>query len=259
MFKNKKIIVTGVSSGIGAETARQLKALGAIIIGVDRNEPKEALDSFHKVDLADETAIDIAVEVLRAERAHGLANIAGVPPTAPADLVLKVNLVGLKRLTLGLVSSLADEASIVNLASLAGRGWETEVEKIKAAEGLTHRDVFSFCAAHGINKDSSYFFTKQALVAWTLENRWTWRSRGIRMNAVSPGPVETPILGDFIETLGDRYQKNMQVMDRPANPGDIAPVVVFLLSGESAWLRGINIAADGGMSAYLDAASSGLS
>ena len=47
-------------------------------------------------------------------------NCAGLPPTAPANLVLKVNLVGLKHLTLGLVGKLADGASIVNLASLAG-------------------------------------------------------------------------------------------------------------------------------------------
>ena len=46
----------------------------------------------------------------------------------------------------------------------------------------------------------SYFFSKEALIAWTLQNRRTWRARGIHMNAVSPGPVETPILGDFIKT-----------------------------------------------------------
>ena len=97
------------------------------------------------------------------------------------------------------------------------------------------------------------------MVAWTHENRWTWRDRGIRMNAVSPGPVETPILADFLETLGARAEEDMKIMDRPGTPADIAPVVLFLLSEGSVWLRGVNIATDGGMRANIDATSNGLS
>ncbi|MGH1356217.1 MAG: coniferyl-alcohol dehydrogenase [Thalassovita sp.] len=259
MFEGKKIIVTGVASGIGQETAQQLKAQGATVIGVDRNQPSVELDAFHQVDLMDEAAVDALIEELKAVKADGLANIAGVPPTAPVETVVAVNLVALKRLTLGLVDSLADGASIVNLASLAGIGWEGEVAKIKAAEGLDHAGVSAFCAAQDVTSENSYFFTKQALVAWTHENRWTWRDRGIRMNAVSPGPVDTPILKDFLETLGERAEEDMKIMDRPGLATDIAPVVVFLLSEGSIWLRGVNLATDGGMRAHIDATSNGLS
>ncbi len=258
MPEGKKIIVTGAASGIGAETARQLKTAGAEVIALDRNEPNVPVDAFYKVDLTDEAALDAVTEKLKPLKADGLANIAGVPPTFAAETVVTVNLVALKRLTLGLVYSLADNASIVNLASLAGIGWENEVEKIKAAENLDHEGVAEFCARHGINAGNSYFFTKQAIVAWTHENRWTWRERGIRMNAVSPGPVETPILKDFLETLGERAAEDMKIMDRPGSPTDIAPVVVFLLSSGSGWLRGVNIPADGGMRAHIDATSNGL-
>jgi NAD(P)-dependent dehydrogenase (short-subunit alcohol dehydrogenase family) len=258
MFEGKKIIVTGVSSGIGQETAKQLKAQGATVIGIDRNPPSLDLDAFHQVDLTDEAALDALIDTLKAERADGLANIAGVPPTAPVETVVTVNLVALKRLTLGLVDGLADGASIVNLASLAGIGWEGEVAKIKAAEGLDHAGVADFCAAQAITPENCYFFTKQAVVAWTHENRWTWRDRGIRMNAVSPGPVETPILKDFLETLGERAEEDARIMDRPGTPADIAPVVVFLLSAGSVWLRGVNIATDGGMRAHINATSNGL-
>lgn len=259
MLSGKTIIVTGVSSGIGAETALHLKAAGAKVIGIDRNPASVPLDVFHQVDLTDEAAIDALIEELKPLHADGLANIAGVPPTAPADVVLKVNLVALKRLTLGLVDSFADNASIVNLASLAGLGWEGEVPKIKAAADLTHAGTAEFCTAHEITKQNSYFFGKQALLAWTHENRWTWRDRGIRMNAVSPGPVDTPILGDFLETLGARAEEDMRIMDRPGTPQDIAPVVAFLLSSGSVWLRGVNIPTDGGMRANIDALSNGLS
>ncbi|MBW6419004.1 coniferyl-alcohol dehydrogenase [Celeribacter sp. PS-C1] len=258
MLKNKTIIVTGVSSGIGQETAKQIKAAGGKVIGVDRNAPSLELDAFHQVDLTDEAALDRLIEALKPLKADGLANIAGVPPTAPKDVVLTVNLVALKKLTLGVVDSLSDGASIVNLASLAGLGWEGEVAKIKAAEGLTHAGVAAFCDSHDITAENSYFFTKQALVAWTHENRWTWRERGIRMNAVSPGPVDTPILADFIETLGERAEEDMRIMDRPGTPTDIAPVVTFLLSDGSLWLRGVNIPTDGGMRAHIKATSNGL-
>lgn len=257
-LKDKTIIVTGVSSGIGQEVARELKAAGARVIGVDRNAPSLALDAFHQLDLMDEAALDALIETLRPLGADGLANIAGVPPTAPPGVVVTVNLVALKRLTLGLVDSLADGASIVNLASLAGLGWESAAAKIKAAEGLTHAGVPAFCAAQGITAENSYFFTKQALVAWTAEHRWTWRARGIRMNAVSPGPVATPILKDFLETLGERAEEDMRIMDRPGTPADIAPVVCFLLSPGSVWLRGTNIATDGGMRAHIDATANGF-
>ena len=258
MLKGKTIIITGVSSGIGQETVRHVRAAGGRVIGIDRNAPSEPLEGFHQADLTNETELDALIEKLKPLKADGLANIAGVPPTAAPEVVIAVNLVALKRLTLGLVDSMADGASIVNLASLAGIGWEGEVAKIKAADGLALGGVAKFCADHGIDKDNSYFFSKQALVAWTHEDRWTWRARGIRMNAVSPGPVQTPILKDFLETLGERAEEDMRIMDRPGTPVDIAPVVTFLLSPGSVWLRGTNIATDGGMRAHIDATSNGL-
>lgn len=258
MLTGKTIIVTGVSSGIGQETAKQVKAAGARVIGLDRNVPTVALDAFYQVDFTDEAALDAVIEPLKGEQADGLANIAGVPPTAPKEVVVTVNLVALKKLTLGLIDSFKDGASIINLASLAGLGWEAEVAKIKAAEGLSYAGVEAFCTSQEITAANSYFFTKQALVAWTHEHRWTWRDRGIRMNAVSPGPVDTPILGDFIETLGDRAEEDMRIMDRPGAPTDIAPVVTFLLSDGSIWLRGVNIPCDGGMRAHIESTSNGL-
>ncbi|MFQ5555401.1 MAG: SDR family oxidoreductase [Acidimicrobiia bacterium] len=166
--------------------------------------------------------------------------------------MLKVNLKGLQQFTVKMVPKLADGASIVNIASLAGIGWPAAVDQIEEFETVDWADIKTFVERHRMDEGGrSYFFSKEALVVWTMRNRWTWRDRGIRMNAVSPGPVDTPILQDFIETLGDRAEEDMRVMDRPGHPTDVAPVVAFLLSDAAAWFRGNNLTPDGGMSSHL--------
>ncbi|WP_252869851.1 SDR family oxidoreductase [Brucella pituitosa] len=162
-----------------------------------------------------------------------------------------MNVVGLKYLTEKLVSKMSENGAIVSIASLAGVGWADLVPQIRAAEGLEFDQIPDFCREHDIDEQRSYFFSKEAVIVWTLQNRWTWRDRGIRINAVSPGPVETPILADFVKTLGARVEEDMRVMDRPGRPSDIAPVVAFLLSDGSRWIRGVNIPADGGMNSYI--------
>jgi NAD(P)-dependent dehydrogenase (short-subunit alcohol dehydrogenase family) len=246
MLKGKTVIVTGAASGIGAATAAMAEANGASVISVDINAPAKPIGRFIQADLSNKASIDRLVAELP-KGVHGLANIAGLPPTKPAAAVVTVNLVGLKYLTTQLIDKLADGASIVNLASLAGLGWADAKESIAASANLDFADVEAFCKRYSIEGSRSYFFSKEALIVWTMQNRWTWRARGIRMNTVSPGPVDTPILKDFLETLGARAEEDMRTMDRPGTPADIAPVVNFLLSDGSVWIRGTNVPVDGGM------------
>jgi len=252
ILRDKTIIVTGCASGIGLETAKTIKELGGDVIGVDITKTTQYVDELYRADLSDRRTIQALIMALPMG-ANGIANIAGLPPTAPAELVLKVNLVGLKFFTENMIPKLADDASIVNLASLAGFGWPEAVDQIKASYDLEFDEVTEFIRRHGVSNEGgrSYFFTKEALNVWTMVNRWTWRDRGIRMNNISPGPVETPILKDFLETLGERAEEDMKVMDRPGHPTDIAPVVAFLLSDMTTWIRGANIPVDGGMSSHI--------
>ena len=246
---NKKILVTGAASGIGAETAKTLKALGATVIGLDRNETKENVDQYIAADLSDPDSISAAAETVPSG-IDALCNIAGLPPTIDRVAVLKVNFLGLRHLTELMIGNLNDNASIVNVASLAGLGWPEAGEQIKAFLALRDFDaVEAFCDEYGVGNEGgrSYFFSKEALIVWTMMNRWTWRDRGIRMNCVSPGPVETPILPDFLETLGERAKEDAKIMDRPGRPEDIAPVIAFMCSKGSDWIRGANIPVDGGM------------
>ncbi len=250
MLNNKTVIVTGAASGVGAETASYLAAQGANVISVDINRPANPVGEFIQADLSKQASIDQLVERLP-DGIDGLANVAGLPPTLPAEAVIAVNLVGLKYLTHSLVPQLAKGASIVNIASLAGLGWPEAQEPINASAELGFDDIGSFCKQYSLEGPRSYFFSKEALIVWTMQNRWTWRDRGIRMNSISPGPVDTPILKDFLETLGERAEEDMRIMDRPGTPADIAPVVAFLMSDGSGWIRGSNIPVDGGMFSHV--------
>ena len=259
LVKGKRIVVTGSSSGIGLETARFLSEQGAEVLGVDLNKNFDHVEEFYRADLSDKRTIEALVDVMP-RNIDGLVNSAGLPPTKPAELLLAVNLVGLKHLTRCIVPKLADGASIVNVASLAGFGWQNAVEAVKASETLDFGGIPEFVQRWSVSSDGgrSYFFSKEALVVWTMQNRWTWRDRGIRMNSVSPGPVDTPILGDFLATLGERAEEDRKVMDRPGTPQDIAPVIAFLLSDMTSWIRGTNIPTDGGMASNILCGMHGL-
>ena len=259
IVKGKRIVVTGSSSGIGLETARVLSEQGAEVLGVDVNKCFDHVEEFYRADLSDPATIDALVAVLP-DDIDGLVNNAGLPPTQAANRLLLVNLIGLKRLTYGLIPKLNDGASIVNLASLAGFGWPHAIDAVKASYDLEFEDVDDFIVKHNVSNEGgrSYFFSKEALIVWTMQNRWTWRDRGIRMNAVSPGPVDTPILPDFVKTLGERAREDRDTMDRPGTPQDIAPVIMFLLSDMTQWIRGFNIQADGGMASNLTCRAHGL-
>jgi NAD(P)-dependent dehydrogenase (short-subunit alcohol dehydrogenase family) len=256
-LNGKRIVVSGAASGIGLETAKQLKAEGATVVGVDRNQPPSHCDEFIQVDLSDPVSIKDAAARINGP-VDGLCNVAGVPPTAGVELVMKVNVLGLQMLTYELIPKMSDGAAITNVGSLAAAGWPNAVDQVKSFQARASFDnVKSLCDELGVDDSRSYFFAKEVLLIWTMQNRWTWREQDIRINCVSPGPVDTPILADFMASLGERAEKD-KVVDRPGRPEDIAPLIVFMCSRGSDWIRGANIPVDGGLFAHSTSQKHGL-
>src|SRR5207244_4061779 len=116
-----------------------------------------------------------------------------------------------------------------NAASIAGFGWRGHINRlasIVSIEGFP--DVAKVVAENGIANEECYPFSKELLLLWTMRAAHLplFKERGIRVNAVSPGPVETPILHQFREVLGDpRVDSDIARVGRAGNPEDIAPVI----------------------------------
>lgn len=245
----KTIAVTGCCSGIGADFAKLARLQGARVIGLDRNEPSLTLDGFVKVDLGDAKAIDDAVRQLP-ERIDALANIAGVPGTAPVDVVARVNYLGLRHLTQAVLPRMGEGGAVVNIASILGAEWPHRLElhrELAATMGFA--EGTQWLRDHPVAQETCYQYFKEALIVWTLtQSQAVFLQRGVRMNCVAPGPVFTPILGDFVSMLGaERVQKDAHRMKRPAFSDEVAPVIAFLCDDASRWVSGVNLPVDGGL------------
>ncbi len=251
-FESKTVIVTGATSGIGAETARIIKSRGGTVIGMDINEPQTNVDEYIYVDLSDPVSIDNAVSEFSGG-ADALCNVAGVPPTPGVELVLKINFMGLRYLTEKIVGKLNDGASIINVSSLAGSGWTNNVPTIKEFIALESFDeIGPFAKAHelineGLTSQAAYPFSKEALNVWTIKNATRWADRAIRMNVVAPGPVVTPILDEFVQNFGEAAAKDLEEGGGAGTPQQIAPAIVFLASEESRWICGQVLGLDNGV------------
>jgi NAD(P)-dependent dehydrogenase (short-subunit alcohol dehydrogenase family) len=253
-LERKTVVVTGACSGIGAETVRVLRHAGARVIGIDRNDPMLTLDGFIKADLSEQAAIDVAVAQLP-ERIDALCNVAGVPGTAPMEQVARVNYLGLRHLTERVAERMPGGGSVVNVSSILGHFHRERLEVHKAlAETPTFEAGLAWLARHPVAQKTCYEYFKEALVVWTMQRGFAlFMQRGVRMNCVAPGPVFTPILGEFVTQLGaERVQADAARMKRPAFADEVAPVIAFLCSDAARWINGANLPVDGGFAAsYL--------
>lgn len=256
MLLGKIIAVTGAASGIGARTADMCASLGADVIAVDRNEPATAYAGFIQGDISSQPGIDAITDKLPA-RIDALCNVAGLSGAPGIVPTLAVNFYGLRALSVGAASRIREGGAVVNVASIAGYGWRANLERAKAmvaAPGFP--DIARLIADHKVPDGYGYPLSKELLLLWTqiAAHDPLFKSRSIRVVSVSPGPVETPILKEFRQVLGDqRVDSDIAPVGRAGTPGDIAPLVAFLCSEGARWINGTNIPVDGGLEAAINA------
>jgi NAD(P)-dependent dehydrogenase (short-subunit alcohol dehydrogenase family) len=261
MLFGKTVAITGVSSGIGARTAEIASHLGADVVGIDLKPPVVPLASFIEADISGPAAIAELVARLP-KRIDALCNVAGVSGTLGAVKTLAINFYGLRALSEAVAPRIRDGGCVINVASIAGSGWRRNLERTRGLVDVQgFPDVAEVVAEFGIRDGESYPVSKEALLLWTFRaaHQETFKRRGIRVNAVSPGPVETPILQEFRAVLGnERVDSDVSRVGRAGTSPDIAPAIAFLCSDGARWINGANLPVDGGLEASINAESLGF-
>lgn len=248
-------IVTGASTGIGAATVARLLAAGREVISLDIREPPPGVSAHHHCDLSEPASIEAAAAALDGRYAS-LLNVAGVAGTAPSELVGRVNVLGLRLLTEVLFDRLLDGGTVVNVASIAGNTWKRHLAPIR--ELLQTPDFASGVQWWNANVPTvgtdPYSFSKEVVVVYTMTLAERGLRRGIQVNDVGPGPVDTPLLPAFREQTGsEQMDWLIEQVGRPADADDIAEVLCWLAIGEHRWLNGNHITVDGGLTAGMQA------
>ena len=252
---NHPFIVTGAASGIGDATAQKLIANGREVISLDIKTPSADVKAHYHCDIGDPRSIGEVAAKLDQTYAS-LLNIAGVPDTVGDELTMRVNTFGLRHLTEALWERLADGGTVVNVASIAGNNWRKRRDLIN--EMLDTPDFDSALTWWEANHENTgidaYTLSKEAVVMYTMRLAGRGLSRGIRVNDVGPGPVETPILPDFTQAVGpDNMKTLIGAVGRPAQPADIAEALVVLAEGQMSWVNGQHLVVDGGLTAGFSA------
>jgi len=246
LLEGRVVLVTGGASGIGKATAAACRAAGARLAIADLQPPAtiamaaglQADELALGLDVADAAAVDAALEQVKAHygRLDGLVNCAGITGQGTleqTDLarfrqVLSVHLEGTFNLTRAALPLLraGTGAALVNLGSIYG---------------MT-----------GGPGNLSYNVAKAAILQFTRCLAADLGPEGIRVNAVSPGYIDTPMTTmlqhEAAARMRDRFVQ-MHLLKRPGQPEEVAKAIRFLLSDEASFITGANLPVDGGFSA----------
>ncbi len=255
-YSGKRVVLTGGSSGVGAAAVELLAGAGCTNLTVlDVNEPKGPATDFIPADMSDPASIDAAAATIGGG-VDVLFNNAGVAGVHTPEFVLRVNYLGLRRLSEAMLPSMSRGGAIVNTASIAGQGWQANAAAITELISMPDWDAaLEWIAGHGdVVDEKPYEFSKEVVQVWTMHSsRRSFHEFGVRTNSVCPGPVDTPLLVDFRRHMSEKLL-DWTVVESGGTmltPTDIAKVLLMLGTDGAAAINGHNLVADFGFCASL--------
>lgn len=252
-FHGKTVLVVGGATGMGAAAAKAVSGIGAEVVVMDVADVQYATKQSIKLDLRDPMAIDEAVKELPA-RIDAVFCCAGVADGSPC--IMLVNFIGQRYLLDKLIDKniLQRGGAITAISSVAGLPWEGNIAAVR--DFLDNKDWGSSAAWIAANEGTdSYSFSKQAWNAYVSRESLNYIKRGIRINAILPGPTDTPLAranADFWLGFGSDYRQAAGV--EPHTPEHMGHALVFLCSDMAAGINGVILPVDYG---HVSASKSG--
>jgi NAD(P)-dependent dehydrogenase (short-subunit alcohol dehydrogenase family) len=250
-YKGKHVVVVGGATGMGAAAARMAARAGARVTVLDVAEVGYPADRVIQVDLREEAEVEAAIAALSAP-VDVLFSCAGVADGPPG--VTLVNFLAHRRLMEALLASgaLGRGSAVVAISSTAGLGWEQDLSRIEELMAIPDRAgqlawVEANRSADYLRNADGYIFSKRMMCAFVAMNAVRFLKAGVRLNAVMPGPTDTPLGRANPPWLayGADYRAGLGLP--LLVPDDIAGVLMFLGSDAARGIAGQNIAVDYGM------------
>lgn len=247
------IVVTGSASGIGAATRARLEDAGDAVIGVDLRDAEVIADL---ATPAGRAAAIAAVLQATGGQLDGLVVCAGVgPQTEPLSTIVSLNYFGTQTLLAGLRPLLAAAEEPAAVAVSSNSSTLPGVDTPLVATCLDGDEDTARRIALALDGHRVYAGSKLALTRWVRRNAPgpEWAGAGIRLNAVAPGPVLTPLLQVGLDhPLYGPAIRNFPIPTGEFGTADqIAAAVQFLLSSDAAFCCGSVLFVDGGTDAML--------
>jgi 3-oxoacyl-[acyl-carrier protein] reductase len=242
-LSGKTALVTGASRGIGRATALALAKAGAHVIVHYSSSEKEAEAVVDEIRKAGGRAEKVTADLRAPTGPHALAKL--VRGIVGSRLDILVANAGVSK------AATIEDTTVEDLDTLFAvnvRAPYILVQQLLPAMGKGTSIVFvsSLAARASVGTLSAYGATKGAISTLVTHFASALGERGIRVNAVAPGVVETD-MSNFAKTdVGRDYTLGMQALKRLAQPDDIGGVIAFLASDEACWISGDTVRVDGG-------------
>jgi len=243
-FKGKRAVVVGGATGMGAATAELVLDAGAEVVVLDRAEVTLPGVKAVSLDLSDKASIDAAVEEVGGP-IHALFSCAGVADGTPG--IERINFIGHRYMIERLLANdaLPRGAAIGMISSAAGMGWENSLTELHEYLDITDFDAASAWALEHNRAD--YMWSKKTINAYVSREAFALLKRGIRINAIMPGPTDTPLAQANKEMwlgFGSDYRDEVGI--EASKPIEQAYPLVFLCSDAAAGITGMTIITDAG-------------
>jgi NAD(P)-dependent dehydrogenase (short-subunit alcohol dehydrogenase family) len=244
-YDGKRVLVVGGATGMGAAAAKTVANLGGEVLVMDYAKVDFPVTEFIEVDLRDRSAIDGALDQLEGP-IHALFSAAGVADGTAG--IMKINFIAHRHIIERLISSggLGRGSAVCLISSVAGLGWEANIPTL--TEFLATPDYESADAwIAGHDGTDTYTFSKQAINCYVARQGYPFLTKGVRINAILPGPTDTPLAranADTWLTFAQDYRDATGA--EHLSPDEMGDTMVFLNSRAASGVSGVLLLVDQG-------------